>query len=315
MIELFLAFLADLRFGDPVYRFHPVKIMGGGITRSETFLRKVIKNNFLGGFCLAIFFPLGVFGIALTILYICYQIHPLLAAMMNIFGIYTTISIHDLRKEAVQIHEDLTKKCLVCARTHLARIVGRDTNKLNENEITRATVETVAESTVDGIVSPLFYAALGGAPLALAYKAINTLDSMIGHRNERYKEFGYFSAKIDDIANWLPARLSYSFICIATLLTRLNPKSAFMAGAKELKVYNSISNLPEATFAGALQIRLGGTNVYAGHSESKPYLGIEKKAYEPKLILDSIRLMLSSAWVTLVFCLMITFLIQNGIES
>jgi len=174
-------------------------------------------------------------------------------------------------------------------------------------------VETVAESTVDGIVSPLFYAALGGAPLALAYKAVNTLDSMVGHRNERYKEFGYFAAKIDDMVNWLPSRLSYSFICMATLLTRLNPKSAIIAGAKELKVMNSISNLPEATFAGALQIRLGGTNVYQGRVDNKDFLGKEIKTFEPQLILDSVRLMLSSAWVTLVFCLMINFLINKRI--
>jgi len=313
MIEIFLAFVADLWIGDPVYALHPVRLMGKGIEKGEAFIRRWIKNNSVGGFILAILFPFSVFGIVAGLITICYQIHVALGYLINIYGIYTAISIHDLKMEAKRIYEDLKEEDIVKARGHLSRIVGRDTSHLDEGEITRATVETVAESTVDGIIAPLFYAAIGGAPLALAYKAVNTLDSMIGHKNERYKEFGYFAAKIDDGLNWLPARLSYSFICIATILTQFNLKSAVLSGGKELRIGNSISNLPEATFAGALQIRLGGTSVYQGRVDKKPFLGSEQKTFEPKIIINSIRLMLSSAWVALGFCLLIKFFLNRGI--
>lgn len=311
MTGIFLAFIVDLFIGDPVYAFHPVRVMGKTIQWSESVLRKLIKNNYISGFMLAVMFPAGIFVLASCILYLSAKIHVGLAWVVNMLGIYAAVSIHDLRKEAVQIYHDLQKDDLACARKNLSRIVGRDTGSLNDKEITRATVETVAESTVDGIVSPLFYACLGGAPLALAYKAVNTLDSMVGHLNERYKEFGYFPAKMDDIANWLPARLSYTFICIATLLTKFNLKSALMSGAQEVKIVNSISTLPEATFAGALQIRLGGVNVYQGRRNRKPYLGNEERPMKPLLILESIRLMICSSWVTLIFCLTTNFLIYS----
>lgn len=313
MTGIFLAFIVDLFIGDPVYAFHPVRVMGKMIQWSESALRQWIKNNYVSGFLLGVMFPVGVFVFASCILYFSAKIHIGLAWVVNVLGIYAAISIHDLRKEAVRIYHDLQKNDLAYARKNLSRIVGRDTESLNDEEITRATVETVAESTVDGIVSPLFYAALGGAPLALAYKAVNTLDSMVGHRNERYKEFGYFPAKMDDIINWLPARLSYYFICIATFLTKLNLKSALISGAQEVKMVNSISNLPEATFAGALQIRLGGVNVYQGRTDRKPYLGNAERPLQSPLILDSIHLMVCSSWVTLIFCLIINFLIYKSI--
>jgi len=313
MIAIFLAFIADLWIGDPVYALHPVRLMGKGIEHGENFLRRRIKNNYVGGLWLAVVFPLIVWGVVAGIIYGCYRIHFALAFIVNLFGIYTAISIHDLRKKAMGVHKDLKQENIVKARDDLSRIVGRDTANLDEEEITRATVETVAESTVDGIIAPLFYAALGGAPLALAYKAVNTLDSMIGHRNERYREFGYFAAKIDDGVNWLPARFSYILICLGTVLTRFHVRTAFLTGAQELKIISSISHLPEATFAGALQIRLGGINVYDGQINKKRSFGKEGKSFEPKLILDSIRLMLGSAWVTLVFCLMISFFINRGI--
>lgn len=309
MIKLLLAFLLDLWIGDPVYAWHPVRIMGKAIEWSERILRNIIKNNYISGIFLAVIFPLVVFVTVYFTIYICFKIHPWLALTVNLLGIYTAISIHDLRKEAIQIHSDLQNKDLILARRDLARIVGRDTNNLDEKGITRATIETVAESTVDGVVSPLFYAALGGAPLALAYKAINTLDSIVGHKNDRYKEFGCFSAKIDDVLNWIPARLSYGFICIATLFTRFDLKSALIAGGREVKHFNNISNLPEATFAGALQVQLGGVNSYHGRLEKKTLLGVEERSIKPNLIPESLKLMVCSSWVALIFCLTINYFI------
>ena len=196
-MPLLVAFLADLCVGDPVYWYHPARIMGKIIEQGEKFLRRYIYAEKLAGALLAVSFPILVFCFMWGLLFWVGKINFILAQIINILGIYTSISIHDLKKEAKQIFLDLGNKNLDKARSDLARIVGRDTAHLDEQEIVRATVETVAESTVDGIVAPLFYAALGGAPLALAYKAINTLDSMIGHMNERYRDFGFVAAELE----------------------------------------------------------------------------------------------------------------------
>ena len=149
--------------------------------------------------------------------------------------------------------------------------------------------------------------------MALAYKAVNTLDSMIGHKNKRYKEFGYSAAKIDDAVNWLPSRFCYVLICLASVLTGFNAQAAFRTGARELNSKSTIGSLSEAAFAGALEVRLGGTNVYQGRVDVKAYLGKAIRTLEPELIKSSVRLMVCLAWVLLFFSIMINFLIQKGL--
>jgi len=206
-IAIIFAFLTDLAFGDPVWRFHPVRLMGLGIEKAEGFLRRTIRNEKIGGAMLALALPVIVFGLTWGLIFLLGQVHYLLAWFASMVGIYFSLSIHDLGKEGARIYGDLVGHNLKQAQKSLARIVGRDTQNLNAQETIRACVETIAESTVDGIIAPLFYAALGGAPLALAYKAVNTLDSMIGYKNQRYIDFGFVAAKQDDLFNWIPARM------------------------------------------------------------------------------------------------------------
>jgi len=311
-MSLVLAFLADLCFGDPQYRFHPVRIMGRIIGQGETLLRRCISYEKLAGALLALIFPSIVFLFVWFLLLWAEKIHYLLAQVINIFGIYTAISVHDLKKEANKIFEDLNSKNLEKARKDLAGIVGRDTDNLDEKEIVRATVETVAESTVDGVVAPLFYAALGGAPLALAYKAVNTLDSMIGHLNERYRDFGYVAAKQDMWMNWIPARLSYVMIACASFVVTGRTRQAFWTGWKQGVKSGANSAIPEATFAGALGVQLGGCNTYyGGKMVEKHFLGKPDRPLQDSLIAESIKLMIAASWVALLICLIIHWGLKN----
>lgn len=310
MTTLFFAFLLDLAFGDPIYSFHPVRLMGKGIDSLEVILRKHVKNTRFAGFLLAVLFPLSIFLLVSFILVLCFKIHPFLAWFVNVLGIYTTVSVQDLKKEAMLVQKKIEASNLPEARTQLARIVGRETKDLEESEIIRATVETVAESLVDGVIAPLFFAAIGGAPLALAYKAINTLDSMVGHLNERYHEFGFFSAKIDDVVNWIPARLSCFFISLGAFFRKQNASEAFSGGFQQSKIVRNISSIPEASFAGALEVRLGGVNQYGKRTERKPLLGRGSKPLVMLTIQESLYLLITSAWVTLFFCLVLNFIIM-----
>jgi len=211
MAALLTAFFLDLWMGDPVYRYHPVRIMGAAISRGEAYLRARIKSAKLGGALLAFGLPLVVYVLAWLAIAGLFRVHFFLGWIAVVLGIYTSLSIKDLYGEAMGVYQLLKKDRLCEARQRLSRIVGRDTELLDSKDVIRGTVETVAESTLDGVVSPLFYAAIGGAPLALAYKAVNTLDSMIGHRNERYRDFGYWAAKQDEWMNGIPALLALFF--------------------------------------------------------------------------------------------------------
>jgi len=189
----------------------------------------------------------------------------------------------------VTVYRALKEDNLELARERVSRIVGRDTRDLDEEEIVRATIETISESTVDGIISPLFYAVLGGAPLAMAYKAVNTLDSMVGYKSEKYLQFGWFSAKLDDMVNYIPARISIVLIPIASLIVRQRGLMALKIIFRDGKKSPSPNaGIPEAGFAGALGIQLGGINFYQGVKEYRPILGEKLKKKSPKDILKAI---------------------------
>lgn len=312
MLALVFAFFLDLLIGDPVYRFHPVRLMGGVIAAGENFLRRKPGNEKMKGAALALGVPVFVFFVAAGMIALLSAIHPLLGWAANAYGIYASLSIHDLKKEAVRIYSDLGKNDLGKARLNLARIVGRDTEQLDKNQVLRASIETVAESTVDGIVSPLFFAALGGAPLALAYKAVNTLDSMIGHMNERYREFGFFAAKQDDGWNWIPAQISFYVIALASFIVNGRGSEAMYAGRQfGLEGGQSIGDIPEACFAGALGLQLGGPSTYQGRIVEKPLLGFPSKDFEREDLMKAVKLMIAAAWVTLAAAL----LMRGGLET
>lgn len=310
-MTLTFAFLLDLLVGDPIYRFHPVRLMGRIIAQGESFFRRLIPDEKIAGAILAVMLPASTFFLVWLLIFFLGKVHFLLGWGASLFGIYSAISVRDLQKEGIQICKDLEDKDLERARRNLARIVGRDTHRLNEKEILRASIETIAESTMDGIVAPLFYAALGGAPLALAYKAVNTLDSMIGHLNERYRKFGFVAAKQDELWNWIPARLSYFAIVLASLFIKVRFKEALFVGWRD-GIITSHGNgaVPESAFAGALGLRLGGIDFYEGRGVSKPFLGFRQKKFDTNDLLISLRLMLVASWVTLIVAVILNYWIN-----
>nr|WP_235818983.1 adenosylcobinamide-phosphate synthase CbiB [Halomonas massiliensis] len=284
MLEMLLlvsvAIVVDLVVGDPRCLPHPVVGMGWLIAALEKrWNQGSALTRCAKGALLTIVVVGAVFALAWGGLAVLAQMHPMLAIAAEIWLLATTLAIKGLHSAALVVATPLAQGDLVAARQALAMIVGRDTHALEESEITRGTVETVAENTVDGITAPLFFALIGGAPLALAYKAVNTLDSMVGYRNERYADFGYASAKLDDLANWLPARLTAVTIwlaafCLPGTRRRGTLKGALKATRREAPTHPSPnSGWPETMVARLLGIQLGGTNYYAGQPSHRAQLG------------------------------------------
>jgi adenosylcobinamide-phosphate synthase len=238
----------------------------------------------------------GVSGaVALGTIAIARRIHPLFGAFAEILAIYTAIAPRDLARHAQRVKRDLEREDLPKAREHVGWIVGRDTEGLDTTEISRAAVETVAESTVDGVTAPLFWALLFGGVGAIVYRAANTLDSMWGHRDERYQRFGTVAARVDDALNYVPARLTLPFIALAAWLLRFNGASALRVGVRQSSRHASPnSGWSEAAFAGALGVTLGGTNRYDGVSHDGPTFGVVACRAAPKTIGRAIALM----WTT-----------------
>lgn len=304
---LLAAFVLDLFLGDPIHLPHPIRWMGKAITALEPFFRKLPTRLTLSGVFFSISLIAGTWCITFLLIATAKMIHPFAKTSIEILIIYYSISARSLEISAMEVYRSLKKGHIQDAKNKIALIVGRDVDKLNKIQVAMAAVETVGENLVDGVISPLFFAAIGGAPLAMAYKMINTLDSMVGYKNVKYERFGMPAAKIDDIANYIPARLSIFIIAIAAQI--LNGK-----GARSLKIAvteganhtSPNAGYPEAGFAGTLGIRLGGPSIYNGNLISKPYIG----AYFGKPTADHIKkacdlMMLSSliwlgiVWITL----------------
>lgn len=228
------------------------------------------------------------------------MIHFLLGIIISIIFLYTSLSIKDLDKASQKVFFALMNNNLKIARKNLSLIVSRDTENLNEQEIIRATVETIAENTVDGVFSPLFYMFGGGPLLVMLFKAISTMDSMVGYKNERYIKFGWTAAKLDDLANYIPARLSLILIPIASLLIGKNGKKSFKVCYRDcMKSPSPNSGWSEAAFAGALGIQLGGMNYYQKIQSFKPLLGEPDKPLHVNHIKESMQLCYIASWLML----------------
>jgi len=211
--------------------------------------------------------------------------------IFSIFLAYTTLSIRGLKDAGFKVLNALQKNDLPEARKALSMIVGRDTTNLEEPEIVRATIETVAENSSDGGIAPLLYLIIGGVPLAMTYKAINTLDSMLGYKNERYLHFGWASAKLDDLVNWVPARITGLLLIIATLLLRGKAGASWKIMLRDARNHPSPNaGFPEAAVAGAFGLKLGGTNSYGGKQETRPFMGDGTRNVDPSDIKKVVRL-------------------------
>ena len=296
MIVAVVAFLIDALIGDPRSKFHPVVLIGNLISLLEKILRRdpdsPATKIFKGGILAVVVITISIF-IGCVIEFWSKDI-PSLAAQIFVqaFVLSLMISPRTLGDAAREIYFLLERENLVLAREKVGWIVGRDTQNLNEAEVVRATVETVAENTVDGIISPLFYFALGGLPLAVAYRAINTMDSMLGYKNEKYFFFGAVAARFDDIANYIPARLTAILFICAAMILNLDYKNAFEMAKRDAKKHPSPNGgWAEATVAGALKIQLGGVNYYFGQPHFRAYMGEPIESLETAHILGAIRLM------------------------
>lgn len=296
--EFFMASVLDVLVGDPHWLPHPVRVMGQCIAWVDHGVRVICRSAVslrIAGICLAAGLPIVTFVMASVILEAAEGFAEWLGSALSIILASTTLAGRDLWDHARAVDDPLQAGELPSARRAVAMMVGRDTDSLSESEVARATVETIAESTADGVIAPLLYLAIGGAPLALAYKAINTLDSMVGHRDERYRDLGWASARLDDVANWIPARLTAILVILgAGLMTRQRQRVCqgwrvfWRDGGKHP---SPNSGQPEAAMAGVLGVRLGGTNFYGGVREDRPMLGIEGRDPEPDDIASAAKVM------------------------
>jgi adenosylcobinamide-phosphate synthase len=238
-------------------------------------------------------------------------LHPWLGALATIILVYWSIAVKDLADHARAVYRPLSRGNLPDARQALARIVGRETTHLSRAGVIRATVETIAENTVDGVLSPLFYAALGGPPLAWAFKAASTLDSMVGYKSEPYQEFGWAGARLDDLLNWLPARLSGGLFTLAAWLTGLNWRQTWKIFLRDGRRHASPNaGWAEAAVSGALGLRLGGPNVYHGELMVKPWLGDALREPEATDILKTIDLLYVVSALAIVFFIFLAMLVK-----
>jgi adenosylcobinamide-phosphate synthase len=298
---LITAITLDLLFGDPRRLPHPVAYIGRLITLLEKVLRRLLSNERLGG-TLLLFLTVSLTFISARIaLRGAYAVHAYLGFAVSAYLSFTCLALHSLHRESKLVADRLTAGDLEGARRYLSRIVGRDTEHLEEPEIWRALVETVAENTSDGVIAPLFYLMVGGPALGLAYKAVNTLDSMVGYKNATYIRFGWASARFDDIANYLPARLTGTLMTAAAPLIGLSGSTALRILRRDGRNHSSPnSGIPEAAAAGALGVRLGGANRYFGKLVEKPTIGDPARELSIESYRGVIRLMYASAMLFLI---------------
>jgi adenosylcobinamide-phosphate synthase len=289
-------FALDYLLADPQYSLHPVRIMGRAVTRAERVFRNLSLSPFRAGLLFALSLILGAWIVAALLVLAAAAVSPVLAGAVNIVLIYFCVSARSLEKEALAIRKSLVAGRLEDARNTLAMIVGRDVDPLDESGVSRAAVETVAENLVDGVISPLFFAAVGGAPLAVAFKMASTLDSMVGYKDEEYLYFGKAAARIDDIANFIPARISVFVISLAAFLLFRSGSTALSVARRDRRRHSSPNaGYPEAAFAGALSVQLGGPNYYQGELVDKPYIGEDLGRARPLHIEKACRLMMLSS--------------------
>lgn len=278
--ELAVACLLDAAVGDPRWLPHPVRWMGSIVSWYDRQVHQLLLSptkQRMAGVLLAVALPAGSYAAGALLIEFGNSIDPLWGSAITVLLAWTTLAARDLIDHVVSVQRALRSVSLVEARSAVGKIVGRDTEGMTESDIARATVETIAESTADGIIAPLFYLILGGAPLALAYKAVSTLDSMIGHLDDRYRWFGWASARLDDVANFLPARITALLLVLSVgIVSRSWPtmQRAWQILLRDGGLHPSPnSGHPEAAMAGALGVRLGGINRYDGISIERPCLG------------------------------------------
>ena len=293
--QLAIAFVLDIAIGDPQWSYHPVRIVGRAIKFTENVMRKIpVPERIAGGF-LAITIVAGTYVTAYVILQASKRLSSLCELIAGAIIIYFSISIKNMADEVKKVMTYLIENDLINARRSLSQIVGRDTINLDRGQIICACVESVAESIIDGIISPMFYSFIGGPCAAIAYRAVNTLDSMVGHKDSKYTRFGWASARLDDIANYIPARISALLIPLASFLCGCSLKYSLKIAFRDGRKHESPnSGIPEAAMAGALRVQLGGPSTYQGEVVEKQFIG----DIQNELNLKSVNLAIKIMYIT-----------------
>lgn len=302
-------FLLDLMFGDPVWLYHPVRLIGSFIALLDRTFRKFCgsdeKKLLAAGVALWITVALASLAVPAVILLAAGRIHPVLRFALESFWCYQLLAVKCLRTESMKVYGRLKEGDLCGARKAVSMIVGRDTQNLTGEGITKAAVETVAENTSDGVTAPLFYMIIGGAPLGFFYKAANTMDSMIGYKDDKYLYLGRCAAKMDDVLNFIPARLSAILMIASACLLGMDTKGAVRIYKRDRKKHASPNAAQtEAVCAGALGVRLAGDAWYFGKLYKKEYIGDAKRPVEPEDIVRAGKLLYAVA--------ILSFLILSG---
>lgn len=313
ILIMILGYVMDLVFGDPYWFPHPVRFIGKLISKTEKFIRKHAKSEkslkYWG--ILMWLVPVVTTAIVTALIVKIANFNKYVEIFVSAFIIYTTLSTKCLKDEATKIYNVLETGDIKKSRVQLSYIVGRDTTNLSQSEIIRATVETVAENTVDGTISPMFYGFLFGPVGAMTYKAINTLDSMVGYKNDKYLNLGCVSAKLDDVANFIPARLTAIFMPLGAFLCGMNGANSFKIAIRDRKNHKSPNcAFAEGAAAGAIGVQLGGTNIYFGKEVYKPTIGDKKRELENYDIVRMNKLMYATTAnalliLSVLFCIMI----------
>lgn len=313
MSIIWLAFVIDFLFADPYWFPHPVRFMGKYIVWFEKISRKIAKNKLalkFAGFFLAVSLVFFSFIIPYIILKFAYTIHLFLGLFLELLLMWTCIALRCLDKEVMKIYQSLKERNTEKARKQISYIVSRDTQQMDETKIIKATIETTAENSSDGVIAPLFFLFIGGAPLALAYKAINTMDSMVGYKNEKYIDFGSFPAHLDDVANWIPARLCGFFMILWAFFTKKDWKNGlFILFRDHKKSKSPNAGWPEAASAGILNIELCGCSSYFGKLVEKPPIGDNNINLDYEQIKKAKNLMYGSVFLMLLCGTIIKFIL------
>jgi len=309
---IFLALLLDLLIGDPHWLPHPVVAMGRLIHLLDRVLRRVWLNERVAGVLLLLVVVISSSGITWILLKTLTAMLPLAGWVAAVLISSTCLAARSLHKESARVATALLAGALPAARRYLSFIVGRDTDQLEESEIWRGVVETVAENTSDGIIAPLFWLTIGGPVAAIAYKAVSTLDSMVGYRNRRYLQLGWASARMDDLLNYVPARISALLLILSSPLAGLSTSNAARITVRDrLKHPSPNSGHPEAAAAGALGVQFGGASSYNGASSLKEFIGDALQPLDERAYRGMIKLMYISTLLMAVICMVAAFCLRG----
>lgn len=304
VLPILAGFLLDCILGDPYSLPHPIRLIGRLISALEKWVRNAFANHLTaGGTILALIVLMTSAGIPLAVLFLCYRVNIWLGAAVESILCYYMLAARCLRSESMKVYRAISENDTEKARTAVSMIVGRDTKPLDRNGIIRAAVETVAENTSDGVTAPMLYMGLGGAVLGFFYKAANTMDSMIGYTSEKYLHIGKFAAKLDDVLNYIPSRLTALLMILSAGILRLDMKNAWRIWRRDRRNHASPNSAQtEAVCAGALDVRLAGDAYYFGELHKKPFIGDNIREIENEDIRRANRLMYCTSALMLILC-------------